>query len=100
MFRPTWPSSGVYDIVDGLAFFLCQRSHYMFRPTWPSSGVYDIVDGLAFFLVDVHTTCFGLHAHLQVCMIYQNKKKQKKKRKTIYNKAARRRQLNLKSLRV
>jgi hypothetical protein len=28
-------------IVDGLALF-CQCSHYMFRPTWPSSGVYDI----------------------------------------------------------
>jgi hypothetical protein len=29
-----------------------------------------IVDGLAFFFVDVHTTCFGLHGHLQVCMIF------------------------------
>jgi hypothetical protein len=27
-----------------------------------------IVDGLAFF-VDAHTTCFGLHGHLQVCMM-------------------------------
>jgi hypothetical protein len=26
-------------IVDGLAF-CCRCSHYMFRPTWPSSGVY------------------------------------------------------------
>jgi hypothetical protein len=22
------------------------------------------------FVVDVHTTCFGLHGHLQVCMIF------------------------------
>jgi hypothetical protein len=28
-------------IVNGLAF-CCRCSHYMFRPTWPSSGVYDI----------------------------------------------------------
>jgi hypothetical protein len=28
-------------IVDGLTFS-CRCSHYMFRPTWPSSGVYDI----------------------------------------------------------
>jgi hypothetical protein len=28
-----------------------------------------IVDGLR-FVVDVHTTCFGLHGHLQVCMIF------------------------------
>jgi hypothetical protein len=57
---------------------LCCMQHYMFRPTWPSSGVYDIYffipEGICFAafvaFVACNTTCFGLHGHLQVCMIF------------------------------
>jgi hypothetical protein len=88
-------------IVDGLAF-CCRCSHYMFRPTWPSSSVYDILlfipEGICFavfvafvaccyimqFLIRVCFCCVSVNFHILVC-------------KTIYNKAARRRQHNLKS---
>jgi hypothetical protein len=47
-------------IVDGLAFF-CRSSHYMFRPTWPSSGVYDISlfipEGICFAVFVAFVAC-------------------------------------------
>jgi hypothetical protein len=39
-FEVKLPSACIF-IVDGLAF-CCRCSDYMFRPTWPSLGVYDI----------------------------------------------------------
>jgi hypothetical protein len=55
-------------IVDGLAF-CCRCSHYVsaYMAIFKCVGV--IVDGLR-FVVDVHTTCFGLHGHLQECKIF------------------------------
>jgi hypothetical protein len=72
-------------IVDGLAFF-CRCSHYMFRPTWPSSGVYDILlfipEGICFavfvafvaccyimqFLICVCFCCVSVNFHILVCV--------------------------------
>jgi hypothetical protein len=64
MFRPTWPSSGAYDVFSFVFLkesasllllpllrvvipctFSClvvAALHYMSRPTWPSSGAYDV----------------------------------------------------------
>jgi hypothetical protein len=72
-------------IVDGLAFF-CRCSHYMFRPTWLSSGVYDILlfilEGICFavfvafvaccyivqFLICVCFCCVSVNFHILVCV--------------------------------
>jgi hypothetical protein len=70
-------------IVDGLVFF-CRCSHYMFRPIWPSSGVYDILlfspEGICFaafvafvaccyimqFLICVCFCCVSVNFHILV----------------------------------
>jgi hypothetical protein len=71
-------------IVDGLAF-CCGCSHYMFRPTWPSSCVYDILlfspEGICFaafvafvacyimqFLICVCFCCVSVNLHFHVCV--------------------------------
>jgi hypothetical protein len=46
-------------IVNGLAF-CCRCSHYMFRPTWPSSGVYIslfIPEGICFAAFVAFVAC-------------------------------------------
>jgi hypothetical protein len=60
-------------IVDGLAF-CCRCSHYMFRPTWPSSGVYDnslfITEGICFAaFVAFVACCYSMQFLICVCLL-------------------------------
>jgi hypothetical protein len=60
-------------IVDGLAScFRC--SHYMFQPTWPSSGVYDILlfipEGICFAAFVAFVACsYTMQFLICVCLL-------------------------------
>jgi hypothetical protein len=69
-----FPSSCSF-IVDGLAF-CCGCSHYMFRPTWPSSGVQDILlfspEGICFAAFLAFVVCYIMQFLICACFVFIN----------------------------
>jgi hypothetical protein len=96
MFRPTWPSSGVYDAFllyswrNLLCCFCCPFLHVVTLCT-SSFVFFCCVFSLVFWFL---CACF-LPACLQACSVEQ--RQLNVRQWTIYNKAARRRQHNLKT---